>query len=124
MTSKSTSLGTTKEPVREERRAPPLARPFLFVVLHCGQPALGGARYCLSELDVVDIGRGSERIASRIHGGAARRLDVRLPDSTISKTQARLVRSGNGWAFEDAGSRNGSFVNDQRVGKVALQDGD
>jgi len=118
------SLGTTQEPVREERRARPLARPFLFVVLHCDKPALGGARYCLSELDVVNIGRGPERVASRVHEGDARRLDLRLPDGTISKTQARLVRSGDGWAFEDAGSRNGSFVNNKRVQRITLADGD
>ncbi|MDC3982151.1 sigma 54-interacting transcriptional regulator [Polyangium jinanense] len=124
MTRKPISLGTTQDPVREERRAQPLARPFLFVVLHCDQPALGGARYCLSEIDVVDIGRGPERVASRVREANTRRLDLRLPDGTISKTQARLVRSGHGWTFEDAGSRNGSFVNDKRVRTVALEDGD
>lgn len=124
MTLKSSSLGTTQEPVREERKARSLARPFLFVVFHCSQPALGGARYCLSDLDVVEIGRGSERFASRTHTGDIRRLDVRLPDKTISKSQARLVRSAHGWTFEDAGSRNGSLVNDHRVSKVDLRDGD
>lgn len=124
MTSKAISLGTTQEPVREERRGRPIARPFLFVVIHCGQPTLGGARYCLSELDVVDIGRGSARLASSSLDGQIRRLNLRLPDMTISKTQARLVRNGNAWVFEDAGSRNGSFVNDRRVQRVTLQDGD
>ncbi|MDC0747900.1 sigma 54-interacting transcriptional regulator [Polyangium mundeleinium] len=124
MTRKLISLGTTQDPVREQRRAQPLARPFLFVVLHCGQPALGGARYGLAELDVVDIGRGASRVASRICEGGVRRLDLRLPDATISKTQGRLVRSGDTWVFEDAGSRNGSYVNDRRVTKIALSDGD
>jgi DNA-binding NtrC family response regulator len=124
MRQKPISLGTTQQPVREERKAQALARPFLFVALHCDQPALGGARYCLSELDVVDIGRGPERVASRVQEGGARRLDLRLPDVAISKAHARLVRTREGWAFEDLGSRNGSHVNDKRVQKAALRDGD
>ncbi len=124
MTKKPLKLGTTEEPALEDRRDHTSARPFLFVVLHCDQPALGGARYCLSELDVVDIGRGTTRAASRHAEGGTRRLDLRLPSTTISKAQARLVRSGDAWAFEDAGSRNGSYVNGKRVARVSLKDGD
>ncbi|MDI1443587.1 sigma 54-interacting transcriptional regulator [Polyangium sp. 6x1] len=121
---KPISLGTTQKAVREGPREQTLARPFLFVVLHCDQPSLGGARYCLSEIDVVDIGRGPKRVASRDREGGVRRLDLRLPDGAISKAHARLVRSGDGWAFEDMGSRNGSHVNDQPVTRTALRDGD
>jgi len=121
---KPISLGTTQKAVREERREQALARPFLFVVLQCDQPALGGARYCLSDLDLVDIGRGISRSASRVSDGDVRRLDLRLPDAAISRTQGRLVRTGDTWVFEDANSRNGSYVNDRRVTRVALSDGD
>jgi DNA-binding NtrC family response regulator len=116
------TFGTTEEPALEERRGRALAHPFLFVVLHCDRPALGGARYCLSDLDVVDIGRGAERVASR--EGLARRLDLRLPGTAISKAQGRLIRSGDGFTFEDVGSRNGSYVNGKRVTHALLQDGD
>jgi transcriptional regulator with AAA-type ATPase domain len=124
MTNKSITLGTTEDPAPEERGTLPPARPFLFVVLHCDRPALGGARYCLADLDVAHIGRGAERAASRVREGRARRLDLRLPSTTISKSQARLVRSGDAWTFEDAGSRNGSYVNGKRVTRAALNDGD
>jgi pSer/pThr/pTyr-binding forkhead associated (FHA) protein len=124
VTKRPITLGTTEDPALEERRARAPARPFLFVVLHCDRPALGGARYCLSDLDVVDIGRGAERAASRVRHEGARRLDLRLPGKTISKAQGRLVRSGNAWTFEDAGSRNGSCINGKRVTRAALKDGD
>jgi len=124
VTKKSITRATTEDPALEEQRAHAPTHPFLFVVLHCDRPALGGARYCLSDLDVVDIGRGSERAASRVCEGGMRRLALRLPSAAISKAQGRLVRSGEGWTFEDAGSRNGSFINGKRVTRTALRDGD
>lgn len=124
MTKNQHEGGTTEEPAVEERRAYDVTHSFLFVVLHCDQPALGGARYCLSELDVVEIGRGPTRAAARQVEGSTRQLDLRLPGTTISKAQARLVRRGADWTFEDAGSRNGSFLNGKRVSRAPLKDGD
>ncbi len=116
--------GTTEDPALEERQVHYAAHSFLFAVLHCDQPALGGARYCLSDLDVVDIGRGPARAASRHGEGGTRRLELRLPGTTISKAQARLVRKGATWTFEDAESRNGSYLNGKRVLRATLKDGD
>lgn len=124
MTKNQLKDGTTEEPAIEERRAHDATRPFLFVVLHCEQPALGGARYCLSELDVVEIGRGSTRAALRHAEGGTRRLQLHLPGTTISKAQARLTRSGAAWTLEDAASRNGSYLNGKRVSRATLRDGD
>ena len=124
MTENQPRGGTTEDPALEERRAHDATHAFLFVVLHCDQPALGGARYCLSDLDVVDIGRGPARAASRHAEGGTRRLELRLPGTTISKAQARLSRSGDTWSFEDAGSRNGSYLNGRRVPRATLKDGD
>ncbi|HRI68464.1 MAG TPA: hypothetical protein PK156_29750 [Polyangium sp.] len=58
--------GSTPDQVTEKRPDLAFTRSFLFVVLHGDQPALGGTRYHLSDLDVVDIGRGTERVGSRI----------------------------------------------------------
>lgn len=124
MTWKPITFDTTEDLGREERRAHAPARPFLFVVLHCDRPALGGARYGLSDLDLVEIGRGAERAAARLHEGEVRRLALRLPTMTISKAQGRLIRSGDAWTFEDAGSRNGSYINGKRVARALLKDGD
>ena len=50
------------------------------------------------EADVVQIGRSS-------------RCPVHLPDATVSKTHAEIVRAGDGWLIRDLGSRNGTRVN-------------
>lgn len=97
---------------------------FLFVVLHCDHPLLGGARYNLSRLDVVEIGRGSARSATHTRGTDLRRLDVRIPSSTVSKSHARLLRDRHSWFLEDMGSRNGCFVNGRRIVRTQLTDGD
>jgi pSer/pThr/pTyr-binding forkhead associated (FHA) protein len=45
-------------------------------------------------------------------------------DSKASRTHARLVADGAGYAIEDAGSTNGTFVNGQRVTRQILAVGD
>jgi len=53
--------------------------------------------------------------------------DVALPgDPIVSRLHARLERIGEAWTFSDEGlSRNGSFLNGQRVtGRRRLHDGD
>lgn len=63
----------------------------------------------------VTIGRGSDQ-------------DVRVSDSKASRAHAVVrPRRKGGWQLEDAGSANGTRVNDQRVpdGRVVpLRDGD
>lgn len=115
---------TTEDELPDEPLAPPRTHPFLFVVLHCDRPTLGGARYDLSGLDLVTIGRGSTREASRDGDGGAPRLALRLPSATVSKAHARLVRTGDGWSLEDLGSRNGCCVNGERVARAPIRDGD
>lgn len=45
-------------------------------------------------------------------------------DATVSRRHARLERQGNQWVLIDEGSRNGSFVNGQRVQQSAIHPGD
>lgn len=47
-----------------------------------------------------------------------------LDDRRVSRRHAKLVAAGAGWAVEDLGSPNGTFVNDQRVRSRVLEDGD
>jgi hypothetical protein len=64
------------------------------------------------EADVVQIGRSS-------------RCPVHLPDATVSKTHAEIVRAGDGWLIRDLGSRNGTRVNGvDAVEPTAIRDGD
>lgn len=41
--------------------------------------------------------------------------DIHLSDASISSAHARIVRSVEGFVIEDLKSRNGTFVNDERV---------
>lgn len=107
-----------------ERRTTALARPYLFVVLHCDRPLSGSSRHDLSELTTVVIGRGADRIARRAPADDGNRLELRFPGGTVSTVHARLVRAESGWTIVDEGSRNGTFVNGERVARAALRDGD
>src|SRR5262245_43597164 len=102
-----------------------LERPAqLFVLLQCDRPLAGGARYSLSDIDLVTICRGEVRKRTHRQEGALRELRVELPGNTISSTHARLVRCGEGWVLEDMQSKNGSFVNGKRVSRAELCDAD
>jgi pSer/pThr/pTyr-binding forkhead associated (FHA) protein len=50
--------------------------------------------------------------------------DVRLEDPTVSRRHALLVRSGDEVVVLDDRSRNGVFVNGERVTEAPLADGD
>lgn len=47
-----------------------------------------------------------------------------LDSNEISRHHARLARTAEGWAVEDLGSSNGTYVNGVRVARHLLQEGD
>jgi len=65
----------------------------------------------LSLADETSIGRAPENT-------------IILADPRLSKIHARILREGDGWVLQDAGSRNGSRVNGQERSRCALEDGD
>lgn len=51
--------------------------------------------------------------------------DLILADPEVSRRHIRIVRRADGFAVEDTGSTNGTFVNGQRISHLTLlQDGD
>ncbi|MCB8982996.1 MAG: FHA domain-containing protein [Ardenticatenaceae bacterium] len=51
--------------------------------------------------------------------------EISITDPEISRKHAQLIRQESGYALEDLGSTNGSFVNDRRVvGLTPLHNGD
>ncbi|HEX3344594.1 MAG TPA: sigma 54-interacting transcriptional regulator [Polyangiaceae bacterium] len=96
--------------------------PVLFIVLEADRPTARGARFSLVGVDSVTLGRGEARAAMR--SGDGRSLDVRLPGKWLSTQHARVRAVGGDFIVEDAGSRNGTFVNGRRVSSHVLRDGD
>jgi hypothetical protein len=99
-------------------------RPYLFVVLECDRPTAGGARYALTGIDEVLIGRGIERSIVRQRVNGVGRLELRVPGRSMSSTHARLSCVSSKWVIEDLGSTNGSTVNGRRVHRASLSEGD
>ena len=78
------------------------------VVIHRG-PAKG-ARFLITEGGVT-IGRAPS-------------TDIFLDDVTVSRSHARISRSGKRYQFVDAGSLNGSYINNEPATSHVLVTGD
>jgi DNA-binding NtrC family response regulator len=96
--------------------------PILFIVLEADRPTARGSRYSLVGVDTVTLGRGNARVATRSADG--RSIDVRLPGAWLSSQHAAIRAVGSDFIVEDAGSRNGTFVNGQRITSRVLREGD
>jgi pSer/pThr/pTyr-binding forkhead associated (FHA) protein len=70
----------------------------------------GGSRYALDG-SVITAGRDT-------------RSDIFLDDVTVSRRHAEVRRVGNGFEVADAGSLNGTYVNQARVEHERLNNGD
>lgn len=98
--------------------------PFLVLGLECDRPLAGAARFSLEGVDLVTLGRGTVRSATRRQERGVVILDLRVPAAALSMAHARLVRTGAEWVVEDAGSTNGTYVNGERVERSVIQEGD
>jgi DNA-binding NtrC family response regulator len=117
----STNEQTLDEIAHAQADAPRRA-PLLFVVLEAERPMSRGARYSLLGAAEITLGRGAVRDASRSKDG--RLVEVRLPGKWLSSRHAVLHAAGSEWILEDAGSRNGTFVNGQRIERAVVREGD
>jgi transcriptional regulator of acetoin/glycerol metabolism len=100
----------------------PARAPVLFVVLEAERPLSGGARHSLAGVERITIGRGDAREALRSEGGRA--IELRVPGRWISARHATIRAVDGEWIVEDTGSRNGTFVNGQRITTALLREGD
>jgi sigma-54 dependent transcriptional regulator, acetoin dehydrogenase operon transcriptional activator AcoR len=88
----------------------------LVFALDCARPHRQPWRLSLAAADEVVIGRGPERSVQRID----RTVVVAIPDASVSSVHARLRRDGGAWTVEDAGSKNGTFVNGAQAARAHL----
>ena len=56
--------------------------------------------------------------------GRGNGCQIRLSDPLSSRTHAIISYEDGRWIASDADSRNGTLVNDQKIGQVVLSDGD
>jgi two-component system cell cycle response regulator len=87
-------------------------------------PSSGG-KPCLVVLKGVQVGQSFTLPRSTVVIGRDDSVDVPLLDDRISRRHARLVVEGDESWVEDLGSRNGTFVNGERIsGRHPVRDGD
>lgn len=70
------------------------------------------------------VGAGFPLARERINIGRGVDMDITLNNASISRHHAELRRLMDGALLRDAGSRNGVFVNGERVQEQLLSDGD
>jgi transcriptional regulator with AAA-type ATPase domain len=105
-----------REPIMEGRRLPRLIR-----FLRADSPFEGRSEFCLASQPTWTIGRVD----------AARELPVQdrgistRDDMLMSVRHATLTRSAESWELRDASSKNGTFLNGERLEQArVLRDGD
>ena len=118
-------MDRTLRETRKDHLAGPSAQgervePVLYVVLEGERLTAGGARFALTSVREVRVGRGTERKWTVDGAGIA---TLEIPDSRMSRSHASLTLGDDGrWTLRDLGSTNGSFVEGARAAEVALDD--
>src|SRR6266540_454502 len=111
---------TVEDSLRDRGPDATTIRPHLIVVFEGARPLAGGARFSLAGIQEIHVGRGDTRSAAIETGAGGRRLTLLLPSPSLSRLHARLTRVPSGYAVEDAGSRNGTYLNGQRVERAVV----
>src|SRR4030095_13028893 len=100
-------------------RQGPRPEPVLVLALECGRPRAGSARYRLSDLTAVTLGRRAERKAQ----GTGTERSIKVPDKWMSGKHARIEPSFGRWVLVDTESKNGSMVDGHTTKRAVLTDG-
>ena len=90
------------------------------LAFECDRPTAGSARYNLSALNTVQIGRGDARRTVR----SKDTLRVDVPDRQISTEHAEIHLEFGRFIIEDTRSKNGVRINGQKLSRALLEDGD
>lgn len=103
----------------------PIIKPNLFFDYEAedsdetGAPAPGIATITVLGVDHDVVLRGDRMVVGRLST-----CDICLQDKNTSREHAAFIRDGKGWAVEDLGSTNGTFVNGEQIDFMHLRDDD
>jgi diguanylate cyclase (GGDEF)-like protein len=87
-------------------------------------PAFGKTRATFTIVRGPNIGRVFSLRERETVIGRGREAQVQIEDGGASRTHARVVQTGDGrYLLEDLGSKNGTFVDGQRVDRTELSSG-
>jgi hypothetical protein len=78
----------------------------------------------LATVTVSDLHHDVVLKGDRVVIGRLSSCGIPLDDVNVSRNHAAFVRESSGWAIEDAGSTNGTYLNGSRVTRERLHDGD
>lgn len=105
---------TRMAPVRETPAEPSAEE-------HAPAPAPAPAS---ATVTVTGLGHDVVLQGDRVVVGRLAENGISVPDSNVSRRHAAFVADGGGWAIEDLGSTNGTFLNGRQVRREILRDGD
>jgi transcriptional regulator of acetoin/glycerol metabolism len=114
MSRDDSSSGTLSRDVRP-RVSSSKQEPLLFVAFHAKEPFAPTSRHDLGAVDEVHLRRGTTRETIRTEDGGKRTLVFTFSDPFMSGMHARLRRRDDVWWVEDAGSKNGTWLDGARI---------
>lgn len=88
------------------------------------QPPVSADGACLVVIYGPELGKRAALGQGNFEIGRSSRSDLPIDQESISRHHARISYDGQRHVIEDLGSTNGTFVNDAKVGRQALKDGD
>lgn len=88
------------------------------------QPSTAVKDACLIVIYGDDLGRKFNIVGTELRIGRSDCNDICVPQESVSREHAVVSCDSDGVFLSDNGSTNGTFVNDARIGTIALRDGD
>jgi transcriptional regulator with AAA-type ATPase domain len=112
--------GETLSHVDAARRRRVRRGAYLCLELECERPLAGPARWRLTGLERIRLSRGVRRAVQPV---GTEGLGVEVGDAWMSSEHLEIRSVGDQWVARDLGSKNGTFLDGERIEEAALTNG-